>query len=270
MSTKEERMKIFEKNQQIIKSDKDLTQAVQNSIEKQELILEVADMTFTPRFEQDAKVTVTKHKTFEAARNYNGHVAVLNFASATNPGGGVLKGSSAQEECLCRESTLFNCINTPELFEHFYKQHREHGNALHNDDLIFTPDVVVFLSENGTPLWRRQTVSVITCAAPNLKEVPTNQFNTEHGGKVTITPEALKALHMKRAEKILSIAAAHNVDTIILGAFGCGAFRNDPNVVAEAYKEVLPKFLKCFKNIEFAVYCRDDQTNFEVFKKVLE
>ena len=75
-------MKIFEKNQQIIKSDKDLTQAVQNSIEKQELILEVADMTFTERFEQDAKVTVTKHKTFEAARNYNGHVAVLNFASA--------------------------------------------------------------------------------------------------------------------------------------------------------------------------------------------
>lgn len=60
MSTKEERMKIFEKNQQIIKSDKDLTQAVQNSIEKQELILEVADMTFTERFEQDAKVTCHK------------------------------------------------------------------------------------------------------------------------------------------------------------------------------------------------------------------
>lgn len=193
---------------------------------------------------------------------------MLNFASATNPGGGVAWGSTAQEECLCRCSTLYANLIVKENWDRFYAPHRQQHNQLYNDDCIYTPDVLVFKSDTRFPQMMDQEdwlqVNVITCAAPNLRP---DKDGTE---RVKVTNSELKELHKKRMRRILTIAASRQNDVVILGAYGCGAFRNPPEVVAEAMKEVVQEFLHHFKVIEFAVYCspRDEQ-NYIAFKKVL-
>ena len=116
------------------------------------------------------------------------------------------------------------------------------------------------------------TVDVITCAAPNLREKPSNAFNTGDGkDAIKITDKELLAIHKKRLRRILDVALNNKVETIVLGAFGCGAFMNNPNVVAQASKNVLNEYLYAFKNIEFAVYCSPkDDINYRIFDGVLK
>ena len=85
-----------------------------------------------------------------------------------------------------------------------------------------------------------------------------------------VSLEDLYKLHLKRAKHVMHIAAANEVDAIVLGAFGCGVFANDPNVVAKAYKDALPDYKRYFRFIEFAVYCRESETaNYDAFKRML-
>ena len=87
---------------------------------------------------------------------------------------------------------------------------------------------------------------------------------------VAITPDELLLLHEQRARRILTVAAQNQAEVLILGAFGCGAFRNDPMVVAQAYKNILPEFLHHFLTIEFAVYCPPhDDSNYRAFKEMI-
>ncbi len=87
-------------------------------------------------------------KSYEAAAAYKGQkVCVHNFASASNPGGGVERGASAQEECLCRCSGLYFCLTAQEMWDGFYKPHRNAGDPIHNDDIIYTPNVTVFKTD---------------------------------------------------------------------------------------------------------------------------
>jgi uncharacterized protein (TIGR02452 family) len=141
---------------------------------------------------------------------------------------------------------------------------------LHNDDIIYTPDVAIIKNDDYDLLREPLFIDVITCAAPNLREKNVSNYNQEREPAPDISPEELKALHVARARQILNAAVQNFVDVLVLGAFGCGAFRNDPEVVAAAYKEVLPEYRKYFKAIEFAVYCRGKDTeNYEAFKKEL-
>ena len=99
-----------------------------------------------------AKVVVSQKRTFEAAQAYAGtRVAVLNFASASSPGGGVTTGAGAQEESLCRCSTLYNCLTDKKMWDLFYEPHRIHRTALHTDDCIYTPGVTVFKTDVSAP-----------------------------------------------------------------------------------------------------------------------
>ena len=151
-------------------------------------------------------------RTFEAAKAYrNNKVAVHNFASASNPGGGVIHGATAQEECLCRCSYLYFCLNTPDMWDGFYTPHRQAGNPLHNDDIIYTPDVTVFKSDTDKPVllpeneWYK--VNVITCAAPNLRAKPSNKYNTGDGSKAAILSDnEMLEIHEKRLRRILDVA----------------------------------------------------------------
>lgn len=114
-------------------------------------------------------------------------------------------------------------------------------------------------------------VNVVSCAAPNLRQRPNDSYNSGDGDKpVKITDKELKSLHEKRFRRILDVALMEGNDVVVLGAFGCGAFANNPEAVALAAKTVLLEYQYAFKTIEFAIYCSPkDETNYKVFKRVL-
>ena len=228
---------------------------------------------------QKTEIAVTSHRSFEAAMKLRERfpddvIAVHNFASATNPGGGVTRGSSAQEECLCRCSTLYPLLNDAALWGQYYGMHRKKKDARYTDTCIYTKNVAIIKSDEDVPqrLPENEWVSidVITCPAPNLREKPSNAMNPDSGNRVEVSDAELLEIHKKRARHMLNIAASKQADILVLGAFGCGAFSNNPKVVATAYKEILPEFDGVFKLIEFAVYTSaKDKTNFEVFNEIL-
>ncbi len=239
-------------------------------------LYEENDYPELPEPEKAGRVTVSKARTFEAAMGLReatpeARVAVLNFASATNPGGGVKTGASAQEECLCRCSTLYPTLNQPWLWDQYYLPNRETNDPLHTDVCIYTPGVVICKTDENIPRRlpedRFVTVDVLTCAAPNLRRVPGNRHNPDASRAASITRQQLFELHVKRAKHILHVAAANHVDCLVLGAFGCGAFENDPNVVARAYAVAMEEYRHHFEVIEFAIYCREWETeNYNAFK----
>jgi len=272
MNIKDQNIIVFSDTLNQIKKDKILSESIQKSVMDSKVYIERYNRLKKPENAQNigpANVKVTKNSSFNAARSYSGNIAVLNFASATNPGGGVTKGSNAQEECLCRCSTLYPILSDSRFALQFYVDHKQNGNALHNDDIIYSPNVYIIKSDSYTNLYRPFKVNIITCAAPNLRETPANAYNHEVGEKLNITDKQLLKLHEKRARAIFNAAVENGNETIILGAFGCGAFRNNPEIVAQAYKNVLPEYVNYFKNIEFAVFCGRDSTNYEVFKRIL-
>ena len=113
------------------------------------------------------------------------------------------------------------------------------------------------------------TVDVITIAAPDLRDKSNIHAPLVNDG-IYMTDAELFGCHVKRAIHMLTCAAAKGADILVLGAFGCGAFQNDPEVVARAYKTALQEFPKVFRQIEFAVYCPPGSSrNYEVFRRVL-
>lgn len=277
--SRETNVEIFKDTEKLIRTNKKLMESVKKSTEQQKLIRE-DDKVMVPsikKYEDDARVIVSKKRTFEAASAYRQlRTAVHNFASASNPGGGVVRGASAQEECLCRCSGLYFNLNVQQMWDDFYGPHRLAHNPIHNDDIIYTPSVTVFKSDTANPTLLPEEewydVDVITCAAPNLRENPSNGYNQGDGSaSIRLSDKELLEIHEKRLRRILDVAVAQGDEVIILGAFGCGAFKNKPDIVALAAENVIKDYLKAFKVIEFAVYCspRDD-TNYKTFQRVIK
>lgn len=275
---REENVIVFEDTEKRCKENTILKNAVRSSIAAQKLILEGDTLAEVNKkvYREPAKLIVSKKRSYEAASGYKGQkVCVHNFASASNPGGGVTRGAGAQEECLCRCSTLYFCLNIRDMWNGFYAPHRNEHNPIHNDDIIYTPQVKVFKTDTAYPKLMPEgdwyDVNVITCAAPNLRPVPSNSYNQGDGNKaVKVSDKELLALHEKRLRRILDVAVLEGNEVVILGAFGCGAFLNNPEVVARAAKNVIADYMHAFKVIEFAIYCspRDEQ-NYKVFDRVL-
>lgn len=254
-----------------------LREAIVDSMTKQKLYTgkKFYDFSKTHYAKREAEIIVSGKRSLEAAMPYvkNGKkVCVLNFASATNPGGGVVDGSSAQEESICRCSTLYASLSDPMLMSQFYEPHRKAGNPLYNDDCIYTPGVIVFKTDTSVPElmpeedWYK--VNIITCAAPDLREKP-NKYANFHSrnGAADVTEEQLALLHKSRIRRIFEIAAHERNEVLILGAFGCGAFRNPPEIVAGVFKEVQEEYKTAFETIEYAIFYTDKATdNFEAFQ----
>jgi len=271
---------VFEDTVDLVQNTKHLQEAVAASLRSQIFIAEndsVPDGSLIKRFETPAQIIVSKKRTFEAASAYTGKgykLCVLNFASATNPGGGVVNGSSAQEEALCRVSTLYFTLDTDENWKRFYKPHRMSRDPIHNDDILYTPDIVVFKTDSSTPERMAESdwfnCDVITCAAPNLRENPASRYNNGEGReRLLLSDDELTRVHRKRDRRIFDAAVQNKVDVLVLGAFGCGAFRNSPTVVADVMLTLAKEYEHAFKTIEFAVYCPPfDDTNYRIFSKL--
>lgn len=187
--------------------------------------------------------------TFGVAKRYCrfGKVAVLNFANPEHPGGGVLLGAMAQEESLCRSSNLYACLSSPNIFDEYYGYHRGIRSHFYTDRLIYTKNVTVFKNDSLFPQMLPEEdwfdVDVITCAAPYL------------AGSTYTNGVVLLNLFKSRAKNIFEAARENQVDYLILGAFGCGAFRNPPRIVAEAFDQIImeQEYFKDFKQIIFAI-----------------
>lgn len=275
---REKRVEVFQDTMKLCKENAVLAETIKNSIQNTKFYPAEGEISLEVPKDKKGVVSVSKDRSFQAAfrlreKYPNGKIAVHNFASATNPGGGVEHGSRAQEEALCRCSTLFPCLKTRELMDKFYYFHRYRKDVRYTDACIYTPGVVVMKSDTDFPEvipekeWNR--VDIITCAAPNLRERPYNSMNPGSGDGVKVSDKELLELHKSRAEKILRAAAANGADLLVLGAFGCGAFCNNPEVVARAYKEVLWEYAGYFNEVVFAVYCsKRDSKNYEVFSRI--
>ena len=209
-----------------------------------------------------ARVFVSGKRSFQAAAGYRDRkVCVLNFASAFYPGGGVEAGAAAQEEALCRCSTLWPCLATDEMWAGFYLPHRRAADPLGTDDCIYSPGVTVFRADDAAmallPEAELLTVDVLTCAAPDVSD--------------TYCPEqTLRGLLLSRARRILALAAARGAEALVRGAFGCGVFANPPRLVAEAFRAALADFGCCFETVEFAVHSAPDRPtpNYLAFREV--
>ena len=271
---------IFRDTERRYTSDPTLMQAVQQSTKNQVFIAESKSVIVPSVYKTEkANVIVSGKRSLEAAEVYakqGKKAGVLNFASATNPGGGVVNGSSAQEECICRSTTLYPCLNTDAMWNVFYKPHRKAANPLYNNDCIYTTDVCVFKSDTNFPeilpkdeWWN---VNILTCAAPNLRERPSNAMNPYAGNQAAkITPAELEKLLTKRIRRIFEIAVANGNEVLILGAFGCGAFRNPPEIVAKVFNNVIQGYLCYFDAIEYAVYHTEREVaNYEAFKRIVK
>lgn len=208
--------------------------------------------------EYSGNLTVVNKDSFEAARDYTDTV-VLNFANAHNPGGGFMLGANAQEECLCRNSTLYKSLISTEAKE-LYNFNNSHISKCESDFMLFTPYVYVFRDKESNLIKDGFTTSVLTAPAPN-----------RHGTAMLASAKNIEQTFKKRIRIILRIAIRQGKRNIVLGAWGCGAFGNKPYDVAEYFRGILidEGYLKKFDNVVFAIYGKDDSANIKAFKKVL-
>ena len=188
-------------------------------------------------------------------------VLVLNFANPVNPGGGVRRGAKAQEEDLCRRSSLLLSLESSKA-KAYYTYNRSLDTYMGSDALMIHPHVEIIKDENGDLLPDSVIVAVLTCAAPMLR-----------CGMEGMTQQQYEAMLYNRITGMLKAAAYLGYKRLVLGAFGCGAFCNDAKVVSDLFYTALKNFYfdgmrekDMFSRIDFAVMSRSpDQYNFKEF-----
>ena len=232
----------------------ELKDAIRNSIENQFMVSHEDYIRIENTESCHTQFIVSGKRSFEAAKGYKGKkVAVLNFANNHSIGGAPFY-AGAQEESLCRCSTLYPCLEAMKYC--YYEKHiRQYAareiNYMGNDDLIYTPDVVVFKADERTvPIYPKMMnqddwykVDVITSAAPELWKG--NPMPNNYEDQIT-----------SRIKKILDVAAQQYVEVLILGAWGCGAFCNPSGVVAQVFRSQLKSYN--FETVEFALATHGD------------
>ena len=194
--------------------------------------------------EVTTEIIVEPLTTTEAIIKYaRGNTAALNFASYKYPGGGFIKGSIAQEEALCHDSFLYNVLSA-DVFKPLYEWNRKTINqfgGLYSNFGIYSPNIVFEKYSTFGAVLQEAKCDIITVAAPNLSAYIKGE-NAEY----------INTMH-KRIKFVLDIAKKHNIDTLILGAFGCGVFKNDPTFVSTVFKELINSRNYNFKKVIFAV-----------------
>ena len=193
-------------------------------------------------------------------------ILVLNLANATHPGGGVRNGATAQEEDLCRKSSLLISLEGPQAAP-YYEYNRALNTHMGSDAVVIHPQVEIIKDERGNLLEDTVIVAVMTCAAPNLI------YGKEGMSQAELAD--YKKLMYTRITGMLKVAAHLGYRRLVLGAFGCGAFHNDARIVSDLFYQALKEFdydgMKendCFRRIDFAVMDHsEDQYNYNEFSR---
>ena len=189
-------------------------------------------------FRGETRVQVANETTLQAAQRLvekGLRPLALNFANGIHPGGGFLNGAKAQEEVLCRSSALYLTLVDDPMYLH----HRQRRRPDSTDWAIYSPDVPVFRKDDGTELEHPWLLSFLTCAAPYAPTIG--------------QPESGDLLQ-KRIHRVLAIARAFGHSALVLGAWGCGAFKNDPHRTAVDFREALEtEFRGSFSDVVFAI-----------------
>lgn len=198
---------------------------------------------FTTYFE--VKNTTTLNAVRQLVQEDLGKVVALNFASAKNPGGGFLGGSQAQEESLARASGLYPCLE--QYMDSYYAINRSYNSCLYTDHLIYSPKVAVFRDDEDQFLDNYYQTSFITSPAVNAGAVHQNEKNNI---------QKIESKMLERIKQVLSVAVTHNYSVLVLGAWGCGVFKNNPQDIARYFRKHLKEeglFENAFKRVVFAV-----------------
>lgn len=200
------------------------------------------------------RITVTTEDSFAAAQRLQ-TALVLNFANAHHAGGGFLLGANAQEEALCRCSTLYASISSKAAAE-MYRYNNTHLSAVESDYMLLSPEVLVFRDPHCALLPEPFSAAVMTAPAPNRR-----------GAAVLASADTVKQTFLRRIRIILRLAAERGYRNLIFGAWGCGAFGNDPNLVAACFREALSEdgAAGCFAEICFAIYGAETGRNYRAF-----
>ena len=252
----------FDTNRQRIFIEKDIQDAVNGSFYlNQEDLKGLRTLEMNPT---DFKtiIEITSEDSLSAILRLNAQgvkdIMCLNFASAKKPGGGFLNGALSQEESLAMSSGLYPTLKAN--FE-FYELHRKMKSCLYTDAMIYSPNVPVFRNNNGDLIESYSKTTFITCAAVNAGIV-----RFEEPRKVSYIP----AIMQQRIHNVLALAKHQKHENLILGAWGCGVFQNDPHMIAELFFEALNESFKDqFRKVIFAIYSRNEKF-IRAFKTVFE
>lgn len=217
----------------------------------------------TPASSHPATIEVTDETTQIAAGRLVesesvADLVLLNFASAMHPGGGFINGAKAQEEDLCRCSGLYPCLLAQPVY---YEANRNYRSVLYTDRLIYSPNVPWFRTRSRDQPDRLFLASVITAPAPNAGAALTRDSDAA---------DEIEAVLRRRAEFVLAVAADNGHRTVLLGAWGCGVFRNDPALVADAFGAWLesPTYAGAFDRVVFAIFDKSPaQPTLTAFRK---
>ena len=181
---------------------------------------------------------------------------VLNFANAHFAGGGFRLGANAQEESICRRSTLYASLKSFEA-RRFYRENNFHIRRAEADTLVYSPNVIVFRNQRNERLSDPRVVSVVSAAAPNRR-----------GLGMFLTRRALERVFERRIRMILELARRKGHRNLVLGAWGCGAFGNSPTLVAACFKRALAdeRLTSNLDFVGFAIPYRRNDRNFRAFE----
>ncbi|WP_431611295.1 TIGR02452 family protein [Chryseobacterium sp. 'Rf worker isolate 10'] len=175
-------------------------------------------------------------------------IMCLNFASAKNPGGGFINGAEAQEESLARTSGLYESLL--QAWD-YYTIHRAMESCFYTDTMIYSPKVPVFRKDKGELLSKPVLCNFITSPAVNAGVVKRQEPERAH--------EILDAMDL-RMDKMLSLALQQGNEVLILGAWGCGVFKNDPKEIAGLFRKYIQgKYKNKFKRVVFAVLTKKEE-----------
>ncbi|MBD3318479.1 TIGR02452 family protein [Candidatus Woesearchaeota archaeon] len=219
-------------------------------------------ITSTKLPNRETKLEVTQESTLQAAQRltFMGDALCLNFASAKNPAGGFLNGADAQEESLARASGLYATLTTPQA-KQYYDANAACNTNLYTDHIIFSPRVPVFRDEDGMLLEEPYYASFLTVPAVNKRAIERNEPHKS----VTI-----EEVMRQRTQYLLAVAAEHEHNALVLGAWGCGVFKNKPRDIARHFSEQLKgPFAGRFGKVVFAIVSHSDELA-QVFRDALQ